>query len=98
MAQHQLDHLLDGDRGGVNPDRIDRRPQGRYFPGAVLLVAAAHVARLSGVDYRGDRNCLIAAGNSGNRSLIAQVQALTADPDDVVAEAALWALRELSEA
>lgn len=41
------------------------------------------------------RNCLYAAGNSGNAALIGQVQALTADPDPVVAEAAAWALSRL---
>lgn len=41
------------------------------------------------------RNCLYAAGNSGNTSLTAQVEALTADPDPVVAEAAAWALARL---
>ncbi len=42
------------------------------------------------------RNCLIAAGNSGNRSLAPQVQALSDDQDPVVAEAARWALAELT--
>jgi len=41
------------------------------------------------------RNCLIAAGNSGNKALGEQVRALTADPDPVVAEAAGWALARL---
>ncbi|WP_086606834.1 tRNA epoxyqueuosine(34) reductase QueG [Erythrobacter donghaensis] len=41
------------------------------------------------------RNCLYAAGNSGNAALIAQVVALTADPDPVVADAAQWALGRL---
>ena len=41
------------------------------------------------------RNCLYAAGNSGNAALTPQVQALTADPDPVVAEAAGWALTRL---
>jgi epoxyqueuosine reductase len=38
------------------------------------------------------RNCLYAAGNSGNIALAGQVEALTCDPDPVVAEAAQWAL------
>ncbi len=38
------------------------------------------------------RNCLIAAGNSGNAALEAPVRALLTDPDPVVAEAAGWAL------
>ena len=42
------------------------------------------------------RNCLYAAGNSGNPALVAQVTALTADPDPVVAEAANWALHKLT--
>ena len=41
------------------------------------------------------RNCLYAAGNSGNAALIAPVRALIADPDPVVAEAACWAMAEL---
>lgn len=42
------------------------------------------------------RNCLYAAGNSRNRALTAQVEALTADPDPVVTEAARWALTRLT--
>ena len=42
------------------------------------------------------RNCLVAAGNSGNRALEAPVRALLADPDPVVAEAAGWALARLT--
>ncbi|BBC71236.1 epoxyqueuosine reductase [Altererythrobacter sp. B11] len=42
------------------------------------------------------RNCLIAAGNSGNSALAAPVEALLADPDPVVAEAAGWALARLT--
>lgn len=37
------------------------------------------------------RNCLYAAGNSGLPALLEQVEALLADPDPVVAEAANWA-------
>jgi len=44
------------------------------------------------------RNCLIAAGNSGNAELAAPVRALLDDPDPVVAEAAEWALERLTEA
>lgn len=41
------------------------------------------------------RNCLIAAGNSGDAGLIDRVAELTRDPDPVIAEAAGWALGEL---
>jgi epoxyqueuosine reductase len=41
------------------------------------------------------RNCLIAAGNSGNAALKRQVEGLVSDPDPAVAEAAEWALGEL---
>ncbi len=42
------------------------------------------------------RNCLIAAGNGGDAGLMDQVTALTGDPDETVAEAARWALGELT--
>jgi epoxyqueuosine reductase len=41
------------------------------------------------------RNCLIAAGNSGDESLIASVERHLVDPDPVIAEAAQWALDQL---
>lgn len=41
------------------------------------------------------RNCLIAAGNSGDPALVASVQRHVDDPDPVIAEAAQWALRQL---
>ncbi|WP_369815854.1 tRNA epoxyqueuosine(34) reductase QueG [Erythrobacter sp. QSSC1-22B] len=44
------------------------------------------------------RNCLYAAGNSGRRELLAQVEGLRADPDPVVAEAADWAAARLRAA
>jgi len=43
------------------------------------------------------RNCLIAAGNSGDSALVAPVEALLADPDPVLAEAAQWALDQLAK-
>lgn len=43
------------------------------------------------------RNCLYAAGNSGDAALRTPVAALTGDSDPVVAEAALWALAELTD-
>jgi epoxyqueuosine reductase len=42
------------------------------------------------------RNCLIAAGNSGDQALMAQVEALLGDADPVVAEAAAWAFAKLA--
>ena len=41
------------------------------------------------------RNCLIAAGNSGDRTLVPAVSALRQDQSVVIQEAAHWALREL---
>ena len=41
------------------------------------------------------RNCLIAAGNSGDAALLNPVEALVADVDPVVAEAAAWAAARL---
>ena len=43
------------------------------------------------------RNCLYAAGNSGEAALMRPVQRLLADPDPAVAEAASWALDRLVE-
>jgi epoxyqueuosine reductase len=40
------------------------------------------------------RNCLIAAGNSGNRSLVGAIRAHLDDTDPVIAEAAEWALNQ----
>ncbi|PJI87813.1 tRNA epoxyqueuosine(34) reductase QueG [Sphingomonas koreensis] len=42
------------------------------------------------------RNCLIAAGNSGDAALLPAVEALRDDPDPVVAEAADWAQARLT--
>jgi len=42
------------------------------------------------------RNCLIAAGNSGDAALLPAVEALRDDPDPVVAEAADWARARLT--
>jgi epoxyqueuosine reductase len=44
------------------------------------------------------RNVAIAAGNSGDATLIAPLQALLNDESEVVSEAAAWALAELSAA
>ncbi|WP_084384799.1 tRNA epoxyqueuosine(34) reductase QueG [Novosphingobium naphthalenivorans] len=41
------------------------------------------------------RNCLYAAGNGGQRDLLAQVEALRSDPDPAVTDAAQWAARRL---
>ena len=42
------------------------------------------------------RNCLIAAGNSGDPALAARVRPHLADPDPVVADAARWAMGRLA--
>ena len=42
------------------------------------------------------RNCLIAAGNSGEEALVSQVEPLLGDPDPVVADAAAWAMARLA--
>ena len=44
------------------------------------------------------RNCLIAAGNSGDSRLAKAVEPHLSDPDPVIAEAARWALSELQGA
>jgi epoxyqueuosine reductase len=41
------------------------------------------------------RNCLIAAGNSGDAALVPSVRRHLGDPDPVIAEAAEWALAQL---
>jgi len=41
------------------------------------------------------RNCLVAAGNSGNAALADPARALLGDPDPVVADAAEWALGKI---
>ncbi|GAA3900793.1 tRNA epoxyqueuosine(34) reductase QueG [Sphingomonas limnosediminicola] len=41
------------------------------------------------------RNCLIAAGNSGDPALVSAVEAHLTSPDQAVAEAAAWALDQL---
>ena len=42
------------------------------------------------------RNCLIAAGNSGDALLVRHVEPHLSDPDPVVADAARWAMAKLS--
>jgi epoxyqueuosine reductase len=41
------------------------------------------------------RNCLIAAGNSGDQALVAAIRPHLGDPDPMIAEAAEWALGQL---
>ena len=43
------------------------------------------------------RNCLIAAGNSGDPALVGSVEPHLGDPDPVIAEAAAWALDQLAQ-
>ena len=42
------------------------------------------------------RNCLIAAGNSGDHDLTLSVEKHLPDPDPTIAEAARWALDQLA--
>ncbi len=42
------------------------------------------------------RNCLVAAGNSGDAALVQMVRALLHDPDPMVSEAAEWALTQFA--
>jgi len=44
------------------------------------------------------RNCLYAIGNSGDRAMIALARPLTDDPDPAVADAARWAIGQLTGA
>ena len=62
-------------------------------PGFRRLFSGSPIKRI-GRD-RFVRNCLYAAGNSGDAALLPQVTALRSDPDPAVAEAAAWALEEL---
>ncbi len=63
-------------------------------PGFRALFSGSPIKRI-GRD-RFVRNCLIAAGNSGDQGLLPQVDVLRADPDPVVAEAAQWAVERLT--
>jgi epoxyqueuosine reductase len=60
------------------------------------LFAASPIKRIG--RNRMVRNAAIAAGNSGRMELAPVLEALVADEDPVVAEAAAWALGRLSEA
>lgn len=44
------------------------------------------------------RNCLIAAGNSGEKRLLADIAALLFDPSSIVRGAAVWATTQLADA
>ena len=43
------------------------------------------------------RNAVIAMGNSGNREFVGTLEKLREDEDEVVAESAAWALRQLED-
>ncbi|MFT4025742.1 MAG: tRNA epoxyqueuosine(34) reductase QueG [Novosphingobium sp.] len=62
-------------------------------PGFRALFSGSPIKRIG--RNRFIRNCLYAAGNSGDASLLPQVEALACDPDPVVAEAAEWAFAKL---
>ncbi|HOB14409.1 MAG TPA: tRNA epoxyqueuosine(34) reductase QueG [Novosphingobium sp.] len=63
-------------------------------PGFRALFSGSPIKRIG--RNRFVRNCLYAAGNSGDPALVGAVRALLSDPDPVVAEAAIWALAELT--
>ena len=65
-------------------------------PGFRTLFSGSPVKRIG--RNRFVRNCLYAAGNSGDVSLLPIVELLLADPDPVVADAAHWARLELVHA
>ena len=65
-------------------------------PGFRALFSGSPIKRI-GRD-RFVRNCLYAAGNSGDAGLIGSVETLLTDPDPVVSEAAQWARGELVRA
>ena len=65
-------------------------------PGFRRLFSGSPIKRIG--RNRFVRNCLIAAGNSGEPALRAPVAALLEDGDAVVAEAARWALERLTPA
>jgi epoxyqueuosine reductase len=54
------------------------------------LFAGSPIKRIG--RYRMVRNCLYAAGNSGDVALVPRVEALLSDPDPAVVDAARWAL------
>ena len=70
----------------------------------VTLDDAAFRARFSGSPIkrigrdRFVRNVLYAIGNSGDKTLTATAQSLTGDPDPTVADAARWAMAQLTKA
>jgi epoxyqueuosine reductase len=65
-------------------------------PGFRNMFAGSPIKRIG--RNRMVRNAAIAAGNSGQSEMVPHLRALTADKDEVVAEAARWALDRLSAA
>ncbi len=63
-------------------------------PGFRKLFSGSPIKRIG--RNRFVRNCLYAAGNSGDAALLGQMESLLCDPDPAVAEAAAWALRKLA--
>jgi epoxyqueuosine reductase len=66
-----------------------------YDAGFRLLFAGSPIKRI-GRD-RMVRNCLYAAGNSGDGTLVPRIEVLLADPDEGIADAAKWALAQLRD-
>ncbi|MGI9386429.1 MAG: tRNA epoxyqueuosine(34) reductase QueG [Methyloligellaceae bacterium] len=86
--------------------RLRPRESAKDIPLAVLLTMddAAFRARFSGSPIKRTgrdrfiRNTLIAAGNSGDLSLLANIEALVTDPSPLVRAMAVWAFRQLAPA
>jgi epoxyqueuosine reductase len=85
--------------------KLAAREAARSPPLAELLALddAAFRARFAGTPVKRSgrdrlvRNALIAAGNSGDRSLLPAVQRLLGDPSPLVRAMAVWALQRLAE-
>jgi epoxyqueuosine reductase len=88
----------------AHDQRIAARAETANPPLAVLLALddAAFRLRFAGTPIKRTgrnrfvRNCLIAAGNSGDLGLLPQIIALLADSSPLVRGMAVWALRELA--
>ena len=89
---------------GIDQVLLARQELARSWRGVLALDDAGFRALFAGSPIkrigrnRMVRNCLIAAGNSGDAALIGAVRPHLDDADPMVAEAARWALGELQPA